>query len=257
MHMTHDPCELTIITGHAWVEWDHSQAEQEIETKEAQGNNLMVCNSLILAVSAMLAGEKLSVAYLKSLMQIYTYHGGDDIWNHLETSPFVRFNKDGMLRAVLIHVNEIKILANPDGVGLLRTTKNSSFDPSGAASTPVAKGQVCHLYLRLLLVQTSAITTFGTVSASEGPSTTDKTPLMPPMTLMNSEKRNLVDRPRIGDEAIDKSMMWKVTEISEPLQCLSLRLPDNTSSLMQVTNLVYTNSGLGVLALVANAVHKL
>ncbi|GJT17439.1 topless-related protein 4-like protein isoform X1, partial [Tanacetum coccineum] len=175
---------------------------------------------------------------------IYSYHGGDDIWNHLEieayagsvndlafaysnkilsivtcrddkliqTSPFVRFNKDGMLLAVLIHINGIKILANPDGVGLLRTTKNRSFDPSGVASTPVAK---------------------------------------------NSEKQNLVDRPRIGDEAIDKSRMWKVIEISEPLQCLSLRLPDNTSSLMQVTNLVYTNSGLRVLALVANVVHKL
>nr|GEW41782.1 topless-related protein 4-like isoform X1 [Tanacetum cinerariifolium] len=161
----------------------------------------------------------------------------------LLTSPIVRFNKDGILLAVSIHANGIKIIANPDGVRLLRTTENSSFDPSGAASTPVAK--------------TSAMTTFGTASASGGPSTTDKTPSMPPMTLMNSDKRNLVDRPRIGDEAIDKSRMWKVTEISEPSQCLSLRLPDNTSSLMQVTNLVYTNSGVGVLALVANAVHKL
>ncbi|GJY52693.1 topless-related protein 4-like protein isoform X1 [Tanacetum coccineum] len=287
MHMTYALCELTIITGHAWVKWAHSQVKEEIETKEAQniglksgqeksyrlcgelfstcaeyygitvngeieGNNLMVCKSLILSVSAMLAGEKLSVAYSKSLVQIYSYHGGDDIRNHLEieahagsvndlafaypnkilsivtcgddklikvwdavtgaiqnefegheapvysvcphfkeniqTSPFVRFNKDGMLLAVLIHANGIKILANPDGVGLLRTTENSSFDPSGVASTPVAK---------------------------------------------NNEKRNLVDRPRIRDEAIDKSRMWKVTEISEPSQCLSLRFPDNTSSLMQ------------------------
>ncbi|GJY09593.1 topless-related protein 4-like protein isoform X1 [Tanacetum coccineum] len=160
-----------------------------------------------------------------------------------KTSPIVRFNKDGMLLAVSIHANGIKILANPDGVKLLRTTDNSSFDPSGVASTPVAK--------------TSAMPTYGTASASGGPSMPDKTPSMPPMTLMNSEKRNLVDRPRIGDEAIDKSRMWKVTEISEPSQCLSSRLPDNTSSMMRVTNLVYTNSGLGVLALVANVVHKL
>ncbi|GKC55333.1 topless-related protein 4-like protein isoform X1 [Tanacetum coccineum] len=270
---------------------------------EIEGNNLMttLANDYTASINRVTwspDGKLFGVAYSKSLMQIYSYHGGDDIRNHLEiqahagsvndlafaypnkilsivtcgddklikTSPFVRFNKDGMLLAVLIHANGIKILANPDGVGLLRTTENSSFDPSGVASTPVAKGQVCHLYLRLLLVQTSAITTFGTVSASGGPSTTDKTPSMPHMTLMNSEKRNLVDRPRIRNEAVDKSRMWKVTEISEPSQCLSLRLPDNTSLLMQymftlfalhVTNLVYTNSGLGVLALVANDVHKL
>ncbi|GJZ97892.1 topless-related protein 4-like protein isoform X3 [Tanacetum coccineum] len=166
----------------------------------------------------------------------------------LLTSPIVRFNKDGMLLAVSIHANGIKILANPDGVKLLRTTDNSSFDPSGVASTPVAKvlscTDVCNNHLWYCY-------------ASGGPSMPDKTPSMPPMTLMNSEKRNLVDRPRIGDEAIDKSRMWKVTEISEPSQCLSSRLPDNTSSMMRVTNLVYTNSGLGVLALVANAVHKL
>ncbi|PWA72233.1 WUS-interacting protein 2 [Artemisia annua] len=161
----------------------------------------------------------------------------------LLTSPFVRFNKDGMLLAVSIHANGIKILANPDGVRLLRTTENRSLDASGVASASVAK--------------TSAMTTFGTTSASGGPSTTDRPPLMPPMTLMNSDNRNLVDRPRSGGEAIDKSRMWKVTEISEPSQCRSSRLPDNTSSLMRVANLVYTNAGHGVLALAANAVHKL
>ncbi|GKD97647.1 topless-related protein 4-like protein isoform X1, partial [Tanacetum coccineum] len=163
------------------------------------------------------------VAYSKSLMQIYSYHGGDDIRNHLKIEAHVGsvndlafaypnkilsiFNKDGILLAVSIHANRIKILANPDGVGLLRTIENSSFDPFGVAFTLVAK--------------TSAITTFGTVSASGGP-----------MTLMNSEKQNLADRPGIGNEAIDKSRMWKVTKIFEPSQCLSLKLPDNMSSLM-------------------------
>ncbi|GKB54703.1 topless-related protein 4-like protein isoform X1 [Tanacetum coccineum] len=225
---------------------------------EIEGNNLMVSKSLILVVSTMLAGEMLSMnplldnevkeanELLERAGKIYVYHGGDDIRNHLEIEAhagsvndlafaypnkilsivtcgddkLIKFNKDGILLAVSIHANRIKILANPDGVGLLRTTENSSFDPFGVASTPVAK--------------TSAITTFGTVSASGGPSTTDKTPSMPPMTLMNSEKRNLADRPRIGDEAIDKSRMWKVTKIFEPSQCLSLKLPDNMSSLMPV-----------------------
>ena len=57
----------------------------------------------------------------------------------MQTSPFVRFNKDGMLLAVSIHANGIKILANPDGVRLLRTTENRSLDASGVAFASVAK----------------------------------------------------------------------------------------------------------------------
>ncbi|PWA96152.1 ATPase [Artemisia annua] len=49
----------------------------------------------------------------------------------MRISPFVRFNKDGMLLAVSIHANGIKILANPDGVRLLRTTENRSLDAYG------------------------------------------------------------------------------------------------------------------------------
>lgn len=34
-------------------------------------------------------------------------------------------------------------------------------------------------------------------------------------------------KPRITDESMDKSKIWKLTEVNEPTQCRSLRLVDN------------------------------
>ncbi|GAB4832839.1 RNA polymerase II associated Paf1 complex subunit Tpr1 [Ancistrocladus abbreviatus] len=55
---------------------------------------------------------------------------------------------------------------------------------------------------------------------------------------------------------MDKSKVWKLTEVNEASQCRSLRLPDSISA-MRVSRLIYTNSGLAILALASNAVHKL
>ncbi|XP_024959233.1 topless-related protein 4-like isoform X3 [Cynara cardunculus var. scolymus] len=131
----------------------------------------------------------------------------------LLASPCIRFNKEGILLAVSTNDNGIKILANPDGIRLLRTMENRPFDASRVASASVVK---------------------------------------------NGDNRSQIDvKPRIVDESMEKSRIWKLTEISEPAQCRFLRLPDNTSSAMRVSRLIYTNSGLAILALAANAVHKL
>ncbi|KAK9060713.1 hypothetical protein SSX86_021419 [Deinandra increscens subsp. villosa] len=163
----------------------------------------------------------------------------------LPASPCIRFNKGGILLAVSTNDNGIKILANPEGVRLLRTMENrSSFDPSRVASASNVK--------------TSAMTTFGSSNPSAGPSIMDRVTPMSSMVAMNGDNRSLVDvKPRIGDESMEKSRIWKLTEITEPSQCRSLRLPDTTSSAMRVSRLIYTNSGLAILALAANAVHKL
>nr|KAJ0202906.1 hypothetical protein LSAT_V11C500262900 [Lactuca sativa] len=163
----------------------------------------------------------------------------------LPASPCIRFNKEGILLAVSTNENGIKILANPDGIRLLRTMENRSFDPSRVASASVVK--------------TSPMSTFGAANPSAGPSIMDRVPPMPSMVAMNGgDNRSLVDvKPRIVDESMDKSRIWKLTEITEPAQCRSLRLPDTTSSAMRVSRLIYTNSGLAILALAANAVHKL
>ncbi|KAD3067861.1 hypothetical protein E3N88_35741 [Mikania micrantha] len=162
----------------------------------------------------------------------------------LLASPCVRFNKDGMLLAVSTNDNGIKILANSDGVEVLRAMENRSVDASRVASSSAVKN--------------SAKTPSGaSANATGGSSNMDIVTTVSPITNTNSENQNLADRPGIGDKVSDKSTNGKVTEVSEPSHCRFLRLPDNTSSPMRVTRLMYTNSGLALLALAANAVHKL
>ncbi|KAD3067942.1 hypothetical protein E3N88_35822 [Mikania micrantha] len=159
-----------------------------------------------------------------------------DAEGDLPASPCVRFNKEGMLLAVLTNGNGIKILANSDGVKVLRAMENRSVDAS----------------------RNSAKTTSGaSANATGGSSNMDIVTTVPPIMNTNSENQNLADRPGIGDKVSDKSTNGKVTEISEPSHCRFLRLPDNTASPMRVTRLMYTNSGLALLALAAHAVHKL
>lgn len=46
--------------------------------------------------------------------------------------------------------------------------------------------------------------------------------------LQNGDSRSLVDvKPRIADELLDKSKVWKLMEITESSQCRSLKLTDN------------------------------
>ncbi|KAI7739824.1 hypothetical protein M8C21_024289, partial [Ambrosia artemisiifolia] len=98
--------------------------------------------------------------------------------------------------------------------------ENRSFDASKVASSSAVK--------------TPALTTSGTTANATGePSIVDGVTTTPPIAMMNSENQNLVENPRTGDEATDKSRTWKVTEISEPSHFRCLRLPDSTSSAMR------------------------
>ncbi|KAF8393175.1 hypothetical protein HHK36_021416 [Tetracentron sinense] len=85
--------------------------------------------------------------------------------------------------------------------------------------------------------------------------------------------------PRIADVSKENSEMWKLAEIKGPSHCRCLRLPDNLSILKEVhmsipllisyftenqslasvvvSRLIYTNSGVAILALASNGVHKL
>ncbi|PIA42393.1 hypothetical protein AQUCO_02000089v1 [Aquilegia coerulea] len=158
----------------------------------------------------------------------------------LPASPRIRFNKEGMMLAVSTNDNGIKILANTDGLRLLH-----SFEASRSASETVAKP--------------SPISTMGAASVNVGTSVgiADRGAPMTSIIGMNGDSRSLADvKPRILDESMEKSKIWKLTEINELSQCRSLRLPDNVLP-MRVSRLIYTNSGLAILALASNAVHKL
>lgn len=55
---------------------------------------------------------------------------------YMKASPRIRFNKDGALLAVSSNENGIKILANSDGLRLLRTFENLSYDAASRAQEP-------------------------------------------------------------------------------------------------------------------------
>ncbi|XP_038988989.1 protein TPR3 [Phoenix dactylifera] len=160
----------------------------------------------------------------------------------LPASPRIRFNKEGTLLAVSTHDNGIKILANADGLRLLRTFENRSFDPSRAVSESVTKPIICPL-------SAAAVATSSGITERAAPAVA--------IAGTNGDNRNMVDvKPRLTDESMDKSKIWKLTEISEPTQCRSLRLMDNLRT-SKIVRLIYTNSGVAILALASNAIHLL
>ncbi|KAJ6829013.1 protein TPR3-like isoform X4 [Iris pallida] len=160
----------------------------------------------------------------------------------LPASPRIRFNKEGTLLAVSTHDNGIKILANADGLRLLRTFENRSFDPSRTGPETTSK---------------PIINTLPAATAASTSGMTDRAVPAANISGMNGDTRNLMDiKPRITEESMDKSKIWKLTEISESAQCRSLRLVDNLRP-SKISRLIYTNSGVAILALASNAIHLL
>lgn len=74
------------------------------------------------------------------------------------------------------------------------------------------------------------IAAFGSGNATVGPSLDARGAPVAAMVGMNSESMAHVN-PRIADETGDKSRIWKLTEINEPSQCRSIRLPDNLTAM--------------------------
>ncbi|XVF86383.1 hypothetical protein PTKIN_Ptkin18bG0035300 [Pterospermum kingtungense] len=162
----------------------------------------------------------------------------------LPASPRIRFNKDGSLLAVSANDNGIKILANSDGIRLLRTLENLSYD---ASRTPEAPKPAINP------ISAAAATAAAATSAGLA----ERSPSVVPIAGMNGDARNLGDvKPRITEESSEKSKIWKLTEISEPSQCRSLRLPENMR-VTKISRLIFTNSGNAILALQSNAIHLL
>lgn len=160
----------------------------------------------------------------------------------LPASPRIRFNKFGSLLAVSTSDNSIKILANADGIQMLRSIESRSYNAARLSSEAITK--TTSLFPMNMAGTSSAVADRGT-------------PAAPNAGLPNGDSRILEDvKPRIVDESSEKSKIWKLTEINEPSQCCSSKLPDNLL-LVKVARLIYTNAGSAILALSCNAVHKL
>ncbi|GMH10438.1 hypothetical protein Nepgr_012279 [Nepenthes gracilis] len=65
-----------------------------------------------------------------------------------------------------------------------------------------------------------------------------------------------IEKPRTMDDATDIKP-WQLTEIVDPVQCRLVTLPDVSDSVSKVARLLYTNSGIGILALGYSGVQKL
>ncbi|KMT14269.1 hypothetical protein BVRB_4g076250 [Beta vulgaris subsp. vulgaris] len=71
-------------------------------------------------------------------------------------------------------------------------------------------------------------------------------------------KNESMEKARIAEEAIEtKIRPWQLTEIVEPAQCRLVTLPESTESFSKVARLLYTNNGVGILALGSNGIQKL
>ncbi|KAL8042991.1 hypothetical protein ABFX02_09G089000 [Erythranthe guttata] len=181
----------------------------------------------------LVAGDEFKIKYWDmdnvNLMTSIDADGG------LPASPCIRFSKEGTLLAVSTSENGVKILANTEGIRQMRSMENRA----GASS------------------KAPIIGTFGASGSAAGPSVgTDRNSPMGAMISLNGDSRNLPDvKSRISEE-MEKSKIWKLTEISEQSQLRSLRLPDSLLS-VRIIRLIYTNSGSSILALAYNAVHKL
>uniref|UniRef100_A0A0C9S7I8 TSA: Wollemia nobilis Ref_Wollemi_Transcript_13460_4098 transcribed RNA sequence n=1 Tax=Wollemia nobilis TaxID=56998 RepID=A0A0C9S7I8_9CONI len=160
----------------------------------------------------------------------------------LPASPRLRFNKEGSLLAVSTSDNGVKILVNADGLRMLRTFENRTFD---AARVPQDT--------KVGIVNQIAAVTMPVGQTVGG---SDRVVSTVSMVLNGVDSRSVGDKTRIADDTVEKNKSWKPTEVNEPGQCRSLRLVDSLPP-SKVSRLIYTNSGVAILALASNAVHKL
>ncbi|KAG8649977.1 protein TOPLESS-RELATED PROTEIN 2 isoform X2 [Manihot esculenta] len=164
----------------------------------------------------------------------------------LPASPRLRFNKEGSLLAVTTSDNGIKILANNDGLRLIRMLDSRAADKNCSPSEPINSKPLI-------------LNALGPVSSGIAPVLERSDRIPPAMSISNlgtTDSSRLIDvKPRISDE-LDKMRSWKIPDIVDPSQLKALRLPDPVAT-GKVVRLIYTNSGLALLALASNAVHKL
>ncbi|KAI7989379.1 Protein TOPLESS-RELATED PROTEIN 2 [Camellia lanceoleosa] len=167
----------------------------------------------------------------------------------LPASPRLKFNKEGSLMAVTTSDNGIKILANIDGQRMLRMLESRAFEGSRSLSEAVnVKPPIAGALGPITNLSGSAVPT---------PERSDR--IQPPVsigTLAAVESSRAADiKPRILDN-VGKVKSWKIPDIVDSAQLKALRLPDPLT-VSKVVRLLYTNSGLALLALASNAVHKL
>ncbi|XP_016494310.1 topless-related protein 3 isoform X2 [Nicotiana tabacum] len=161
----------------------------------------------------------------------------------LPSLPRLRFNKEGNLLAVTTADNGIKILGNAAGMRSLRSVEASPFEalrsPIEAAAIKASGSSVPNVTPVNCKVERSS-------------------PVRPSPILngVDSVPRSM-EKPRILEDVADKAKPWQLTEILDQAQCRMVTMPESSDSSNKVARLLYTNSGVGVLALGSNGTQKL
>ncbi|XP_051123532.1 topless-related protein 3-like isoform X3 [Andrographis paniculata] len=157
--------------------------------------------------------------------------------------PRLRFNKEGNLLAVTTADNGIKILANATGMKSLRAIETPPFETLRSPMEAVA---------------IKASGSSGPNAAPVSCKVERSSPARPSPVLNGVEPMpRSVEKPRVADDVNDKLKPWQLTEIMDPNQCRMVTMPDSGDATNKVARLLYTNSGVGVLALGSNGVQKL
>ncbi|KAI4346275.1 hypothetical protein L6164_013341 [Bauhinia variegata] len=160
----------------------------------------------------------------------------------LPSLPRLRFNKEGNLLAVTTADNGLKVLGNADGLKYLRTIDAQSYE----ASKPPVETKVAGSFSGIVPL----ITKVERVDISSPAR---------PATILNgvdSSSRS-TEKQRSLDDISEKSNAWELAEIVDPVQCRTVSMPDCTDPSNKVARLLYTNSGVGLLALGSKGIQKL
>ncbi|KAK7329494.1 hypothetical protein VNO77_23664 [Canavalia gladiata] len=162
----------------------------------------------------------------------------------LPSLPRLRFNKEGNLLAVTTADSGLKILANSDGIKYLRAIEARAYEVSKAPVETKVPGSSMVANINPLINKIEHIDR----SSPAG--------LTPFLSGVDSMARS-IERKRSLDDVSDNSKAWELTEIVDPIQCRTVTMPDSIDPTNKVARLLYTNSGVGLLALGSKGIQKL
>ncbi|XP_051224190.1 protein TPR1 isoform X2 [Lolium perenne] len=162
--------------------------------------------------------------------------------------PRLRFNKEGNLLAVTTVDNGFKILANSDGLRSLRAFGNRPFEafrsPYEASAMKVSGAPVV----------AGISPNIGRMDHLDRNSPAKPSPMLNGGDLAS---RSIDIKPRISEEKPDKAKPWELMEVLNPQQFRVATMPETPDQATKVVRLLYTNSGVGLLALGSNAIQRL
>ncbi|KAM0861873.1 hypothetical protein ACQ4PT_045607 [Festuca glaucescens] len=162
--------------------------------------------------------------------------------------PGLRFNKEGNLLAVTTVDNGFKILANSDGLRSLRAFGNRPFE---AFRSPYEASAM----------KVSGAPVVAGISPNIGRMDhLDRNSPAKPSPMLNGgdpASRSIDIKPRISEEKPDKAKPWELMEVLNPQQFRVATMPETPDQATKVVRLLYTNSGVGLLALGSNAIQRL